>query len=55
MPKIPFICKKCRKAGCCDTEKGKVEAFKSPGETVIIERCHHCGHPNRIVFPSSEG
>lgn len=54
MPNIPFVCKNCGKEDSCDTEN-EGEAFRSPGQMVIIERCHRCGHPNRIVIPSSEG
>lgn len=55
MPKIAFICKKCGTAGSCDTENNEGEAFRSNGQMVIIERCNHCGHGNRIIIPSSEG
>ena len=55
MPKITFICKNCGKEDSCDIENNKGEAFRSTGQMVIIERCHHCGHSNRIVIPSSEG
>ncbi len=56
MAKIPVICKKCEKEFVCDTEGNEGEAFKSLGsKIVIIERCTHCGHPNRIMVPSSEG
>lgn len=55
MPKIVFICKNCGKEDSCDTEDSEGEAFRSTGQTVIIERCNHCGYRNRIVIPSSEG
>jgi len=54
MPKITFICKNCGKEDSCDTENSEGEAFRSPGQMVIIERCNQCGHRNKIVFPSSE-
>lgn len=56
MAKIPVICKneKCGKEFFCETDGTKTEAFKSPGQMVIIERCPHCSYANRIVVPSSE-
>jgi RNase P subunit RPR2 len=56
MSKIPVICKKCEKEFICDTEGNEVEAFKSlSSQMVIIERCTHCGHANRVIVPYSEG
>ena len=55
MSKIPVICKKCEKEFFCDTEGNEGEAFKSPNsQIVIIERCKHCGHANRVIVPFSE-
>ena len=52
MPNIPFICKSCGKEDSCDTKDEDAESFRSPD--IIIKRCSHCGHRNRIVIPSSE-
>jgi hypothetical protein len=56
MAKIPVICTNCRKEFSCDTEKGESEAFRPTNSTIIIiGRCAHCGHLNRIEVPSQEG
>jgi len=55
MAKIPFKCTNCGNNYSCDTEDNGGEAFRSTGQTVIIERCPICGHRNRIVFSFSEG
>ena len=53
---VPVICVKCKKEFNCDTEKNQGEAFKSlNSQMVIIGRCTHCGHLNRIEVPVSEG
>ena len=56
MAKFPVICTKCNKEFTCDTERDEVEAYKSlDSPMIIIDRCKHCGHPNRIEVPSFEG
>jgi hypothetical protein len=52
---IPVICIKCSEQFICDTEKNQGEAYKSLNfQLIIIDRCTHCGHPNRIEVPVSE-
>jgi hypothetical protein len=53
---IQVICVKCKKEFTCDTEKNQGEAYKSrDSQLIIIDRCMHCGYPNRIEVPALEG
>jgi hypothetical protein len=53
---IPVICVKCNKEFICDTEKNQGEAYKSlNSHMIILPRCTHCNHLNRIEVPASEG
>jgi hypothetical protein len=53
---IPVICVKCKKEFTCDTERNQSEAYKSlNSQMIIINRCMHCGYPNRIEVPASGG
>lgn len=55
------ICVNCRKEFPIDTE-GKIgETYRSintsktpKSSRIILERCKHCGHLNRIEVPNSE-
>ncbi|GAB6264770.1 MAG: hypothetical protein STSR0001_02140 [Methanothrix sp.] len=57
MARISVICKneKCGREFVPETDGDDGEAFKSPGQMVIIVRCPYCGCANRIVMPHSEG
>jgi hypothetical protein len=54
--RISVICKneKCGREFVPETDGDDGEAFKSPGQMVIIVRCPYCGCANRIAMPHSE-